>query len=143
MAPLAIGCSSGVSTSMNPALPQEGPNRCVRLGPGFHCSQRGWVDVQIEIRWRYRDSTSVMPCHFSGHGRRQGARTVVDSTLMESSPRRVMTTSPAAPTMSPTLSEERSQTLVTQYLMLGEQLHVTGCILQIGESDFPGARAGS
>gem|GEM_PF-3696947 len=52
-------------------------------------------------RWRYRVSVSVTPRHLSPKERRASASSTQSCTLTDSSPRRVRTTSPLAPTQSP------------------------------------------
>ena len=49
-------------------------------------------------------SVSVSPCHLSGNGRRVSARITQSVTLMESSPLRVVMTSPVTPSQSPRVS---------------------------------------
>ncbi len=52
-------------------------------------------------RWRYLVSASLRPCHLSGSGRSALDRISRPLTSTESSPRRLVITSPVAPTQSP------------------------------------------
>src|SRR5256714_11073648 len=62
---------------------------------------RGFV-ARSRYRWRCRRSMSWSPERLSGHGRRDLASSSKPSTRIDSSPVRVVTTSPQAPTQSPT-----------------------------------------
>src|SRR3984893_18647333 len=64
--------------------------------------------ARSRYRWRCRRSASWRPERLSGHGRRDLARSSKPSTRIDSSPVRVVTTSPQAPTQSPTPRARKS-----------------------------------
>src|SRR5918999_3276842 len=106
-APPATVCSIGPSTSTKPRSWRTSRSARRRAARAARY-RRG---VSSAIRWRYRRrcwrSGSLRPCHFSGSGRSDFVSIAQRSTKMDSSPRRVVPTSPIAAMMSPRSTSSR------------------------------------
>src|SRR5882762_2839671 len=103
-----MGCSIGVSTSMKPRSDSQRRISATVFERAISTSRARAFVARSRYRWRCRRSTSWRPERLSGHGRRDLASSSKPSTRIDSSPVRVVTTSPQAPTQSPTPRPRKS-----------------------------------
>ena len=101
MAPPACGCRIGVSTSTKSCASSRS-RRMDRVLKRMSKTRRlSLLASRSTSRWRYLISAALTPCHLSGSGRSALDKISSSSTSTESSPRRLVITSPVTPTQSP------------------------------------------
>ena len=97
-APPAIGCITGVSTSMKFRASRYRRTADTTFARVSNTVRASGFTIRSRYRWRYRVSTSLRPCHFSGSGRWHLARNVRLVAQTVSSPVRVRNRCPLTPT---------------------------------------------
>ncbi len=101
IAPPAIGCIIGVSTSRYPR-PVMNSRIAATMRPRVSNVRReSGLTMRSRYRWRYRISTSVRPCHFSGSGSRHLQRKCNRVAQIVNSLVFVRNRRPSTPTQSP------------------------------------------
>ena len=104
-----MACSIGVSTSTKPVVLEPSAQRADQPAAQASGSRRvRSLAHRSTSRWRKRVSTSVTPFHLSPKPRRASASSTQCATWTDSSPLRVRTTLPVAPTQSPSDSLEKA-----------------------------------
>ncbi len=101
IAPPACGCKMGVSTSTKCWASSRSRSTDSTLNRMSKTRRLSLLASRSTSRWRYLVSASFRPCHLSGSGRSALDRIWMSVTSMDSSPRRLVMTSPVAPTQSP------------------------------------------
>ena len=100
-APPACGCRMGVSTSTKACASSRSRRMESVLKRMSKTRRLSLLASRSTSRWRYLVSASFRPYHLSGSGRSALARISRPVTSMDSSPRRLVITSPVTPTQSP------------------------------------------
>src|SRR5215211_7048312 len=101
-APPGTGLRIGVSTSRKPRPSIDSRRDWTTRERTRMARMAAGLTARSSSRWRERTSTSVRPFHLSGRGRRALPSRNTSVALTDSSPRRVLSTGPWAPTQSPT-----------------------------------------
>ena len=101
MAPPACGCRIGVSTSTKFSAAMTCRRMASVLKRMSKTRRLSLLASRSTSRWRYLISAALTPCHLSGSGRSALDRISRPSTSTESSPLRLVITSPVTPTQSP------------------------------------------